>query len=135
MLEEVAQVLSYSAVGIVILVAGYFVFDALTPGHLRKMVMEGNPNAGALAASTIVALGMVMWFAIFFTGAGWRGLDDAIVFGIVGIATQAAAFGMLEVFTPGPMRHAVMEARLHPAIGVWCATQIAVALVVCASLT
>jgi uncharacterized membrane protein YjfL (UPF0719 family) len=135
MLELVAQVLVYSAIGLAILVAGFVVMDLLTPGRLGQLVMDGNPNAAILSASSLVALGLVMWFAIFFTGAGWNGLDDAAVFGAVGVATQAAGFGILEALTPGRMRDVVQAPRLVPATWVWAAVQIAIALVVCASLT
>lgn len=135
MFELVLQVLAYSAVGLVILVAGFVVMDLLTPGKLGALVAAGNPNAGLLAATTLVALGLVMWFAIFFTGAGWSGLDDAAVFGAVGVATQAAGFGIVELLIPGPLRAVVDEPRLRPATAVLSGAQIAVALVVCASLT
>ena len=136
MLELVAQVLVYSAIGLAILVAGFAVMDVLTPGNLGRLVMvDGNPNASVLAASTLVALGLVMWFAIYFTGAGWDGLDDAAVFGAVGVATQAAGFGLLEVLTPGRLRDVVLAPALTPATWVWAAVQLAIALVVCASLT
>ena len=136
MLELVAQVLVYSAIGLAILVAGFAVMDLLTPGNLGRLVMvDGNPNASVLAASTLVALGLVMWFAIYFTGAGWNGLDDAAVFGAVGVATQAAGFGLLEVLTPGRLRDVVQAPVLTPATWVWAAGQLAIALVVCASLT
>ena len=136
MLELVGQVLAYSAIGLAILVAGFAVMDVLTPGRLGHLVMvQGNPNASILAASSLVSLGLVMWFAIYFTGAGWNGLDDAAVFGAVGVATQAAGFGLLEVLTPGRMRDIVEAPALTPATWVWAAVQIAIALVVCASLT
>ena len=135
MLELVAQVLVYSAVGLAILVAGFVVMDLLTPGHLGRLVVDGNPNACVLAATTLVALGLIMWFAIFFTGAGWSGLDDAAVFGAVGVATQAAGFGLFEVLTPGRMRDVVGQPGLRPAVAVLSAVQVAVALIVCASLT
>ena len=83
MLELVGQTLAYAGVGLAILVVGFFVMDLLTPGKLGELVGAGNPNAGVLGATTLLALGLVMWFAIFFTGAGWDGLDDALVFGLV----------------------------------------------------
>lgn len=135
MLELVAQVLVYSGIGLAILLAGFVVMDVLTPGRLGQLVMQGNPNAALLATTTLVALGLVMWFAIFFTGAGWNGVDDAAVFGAVGVATQAAGFGIVEMLTPGSIRHGVLEERLTPAAFVLSGAQIAVALVVCASLT
>ncbi len=135
MLELVGQVLAYSGVGLVVLVAGFLVIDALTPGKLGTLVMDGNPNAAILAATTLVSLGLIMWFAIFFTGAGWNGLDDALVYGAVGVAAQAVGFVVLDALTPGKLGVICQESRLHPAVLVSAAIQLAVALVVCASLT
>jgi uncharacterized membrane protein YjfL (UPF0719 family) len=135
MLELVAQVLAYSGVGLVVLVAGFFVIDALTPGRLGALVMEGNPNAAVLAATALVSLGLILWFAIFFTGAGWSGLDDALVYGAVGVGAQAVGFVVLDLLTPGKLGIVCREPKLHPAALVSAAVQIATALVVCASLT
>jgi uncharacterized membrane protein YjfL (UPF0719 family) len=135
MLELVAQVLAYSGVGIVVLVAGFFVIDVLTPGRLGVLVMEGNANAAVLAATALVSLGLILWFAIFFTGAGWSGLDDALVYGAVGVGAQAVGFVVLDMLTPGRLGVVCNEPKLHPATLVSAAVQVATALVVCASLT
>jgi uncharacterized membrane protein YjfL (UPF0719 family) len=135
MLELVGQVLAYSGVGLVVLVAGFFVIDALTPGKLGALVMEGNPNAAVLASTALVSLGLILWFAIFFTGAGWHGLDDALVYGAVGVGAQAVGFVVLDLLTPGKLGVVCHEEKLHPATLVSAAVQVAVALVVCASLT
>jgi uncharacterized membrane protein YjfL (UPF0719 family) len=135
MLELVGQTLAYAGVGLVILLAGFFVMDLLTPGKLGQLIGQGNPNAAVLASTTLFALGLVMWFAIFFTGAGWEGLDDAIVFGLVGVAAQAVGFGIVELVIPGRLRDCVTEATFHAQTAVLAGAQIAIALVVCASLT
>ena len=135
MLELVAQVLAYSGVGLVVLVAGFFVIDALTPGRLGVLVMEGNPNAALLTATALVSLGLILWFAIFFTGSGWNGLDDALVYGAVGVAAQGVGFVVLDLLTPGRLGVVCEEPKLHPASFVSAAVQLATALVVCASLT
>jgi uncharacterized membrane protein YjfL (UPF0719 family) len=135
MLELVGQVLAYSGVGLVVLVAGFVVIDLLTPGKLGALVMEGNQNAAVLAATALVSLGLIMWFAIFFTGAGWHGLDDALVYGAVGVGAQAVGFVVLDLLTPGKLGVVCEEKTLHPATLVSAAVQVAVALVVCASLT
>lgn len=135
MLELVGQVLAYSAIGLAVLVAGFFVIDALTPGKLGRLVMDRNPNAALLTAATLASLGLVLWFAIFFTGGGWDGLDDVLVFGAVGVAVQAAGFFLLDVITPGKLGTICAEDRFHPASAVSASLQVAVALVVCASLT
>jgi uncharacterized membrane protein YjfL (UPF0719 family) len=109
MLELVGQVLAYSGVGLAVLIAGFFVLDALTPGNLGKLVVDGNPNAAVLAAATLVSLGLVLWFAIFFTGAGWDGLDDALVYGAVGVGAQLVGFMLLDLLTPGKLGDVCMD--------------------------
>lgn len=136
MLELVAQTLAYAGIGLAILAAGFFLVDALTPGHLGRQVMEdGNPNAAVLLGAFLISLGLVEWFAIFFTGSGWDGLDDAVVFGLVGLATQAIGFVLLDLVTPGKLGGVLMRDTFHPGSLVAAAMQISIALVVCASLT
>jgi uncharacterized membrane protein YjfL (UPF0719 family) len=133
--ELVLQVLAYSGVGLAVLVVGFIVLDLLTPGKLGQLVMEGNPGAGLLAASGLASLGLILYFAIHFTGAGWDGLDDAAVFGLVGVAVQAAGFFILDLLIPGQLGKYCFEPTLHPAAWVSAGIQVSVALVVCASLT
>ena len=76
--------LAYGGIGIGILVLGFYVLDLLTPGNLGHKVIEGNRNAGTLAASTMVAIGLILWFAIFFTGSDWGDLDNFLVYGARG---------------------------------------------------
>lgn len=135
MFELVLQVLAYTGVGLVVLVVGFVVLDLLTPGRLGQLVMEGNPGAGLLAASALMSLGLILWFAIFFTGAGWDGLDDAAIFGAVGVGAQAAGFLILDLLIPGRLATHCFAPTLHPAAWVAAGIQVSVALVVCASLT
>jgi uncharacterized membrane protein YjfL (UPF0719 family) len=133
--ESVLQVLAYTGVGLVVLTIGFVVLDVLTPGKLGQLVMEGNPGAGLLSATALASLGLILYFAIYFTGAGWDGLDDALVFGLVGVAVQALGFFVLDLLTPGKLGVICMSERFHPATAVSAATQVAVALIVAASLT
>lgn len=135
MIELVGQVLAYSGIGLAILVAGFFVIDALTPGQLGRQVIEGNPNASVLTAATVGSLGLVLWFAIFFTGAGWNGLDDCLVFGAVGVALQAVGFFVLDLITPGKLGEELMQTTYHRGTTVSASVQVAIALIVSASLT
>ena len=135
MFELVLQVLAYSGVGLVVLVVGFFVLDLLTPGKLGQLVMEGNPGAGLLAATGLASLGLILYFAIHFTGAGWDGLDDAAIFGLVGVLVQAVGFFVLDMVIPGKLGDHCFSPTLHPAAYVTAGIQVTVALVVCASLT
>jgi uncharacterized membrane protein YjfL (UPF0719 family) len=133
--ESVLQVLAYTGVGLAVLVAGFIVLDLLTPGKLGQLVMEGNPGAGLITATSLLSLGLVLYFAIYFTGAGWNGLDDAAVFGVVGVAVQAVGFVILDMLIPGKLGSHCFEPKLHPAAWATAGIQVSVALVVCASLT
>jgi uncharacterized membrane protein YjfL (UPF0719 family) len=136
MLELIGQALAYAGIGVAILAAGFFLVDALTPGHLgRQVTEEANPNAAIVLAAFLLSLGLVEYFAIYFTGSGWDGLDNALVFGLVGLATQGAGFLILDLVTPGKLGSVLMQQRFHPGSAMVAAMQLAVALVVCASLT
>ena len=135
MFESVLQVLAYTGVGLVVLTIGFVVLDLLTPGKLGQMVMEGNPGAGLLAATGLASLGLILYFAIHFTGAGWDGLDDAAIFGLVGVLVQAVGFFVLDMVIPGKLGDHCFNPTLHPAAYVAAGIQVSVALIVCASLT
>src|SRR4051794_31922219 len=115
MFESVLQVLAYTGVGLAVLAVGFFVLDLLTPGKLGTLVMEGNPGAGLLAATALVSLGRTLSSPFYFPGAGWDGLDGALVFGIVGVAAQPAGFALLDLLSPGRLGNYCFEPRLHPA--------------------
>jgi uncharacterized membrane protein YjfL (UPF0719 family) len=133
--ESVLQVLAYTGVGLVVLTIGFVVLDVLTPGKLGQLVMEGNPGAGLLSATALASLGLILYFAIYFTGAGWDGLDDAAIFGLVGVLVQAIGFTILDLLIPGKLADHCFNPTLHPAAWVSAGIQLSVALVVCASLT
>ena len=98
-------------------------------------MIDGNPNAAVLSAATLVSLGLIQWFAIYFTGAGWSGLDDAAIYGAVGVVTQAVGFMILDLLIPGKLATHAFDEKLHPAAWVTAGLQLSVALIVCASLT
>jgi len=133
--ESVLQVLAYTGVGLVVLVAGFLVLDLITPGRLGELVVDGNPGAALLSAVGLFSLGLILYFAIYFTGAGWDGLDDAVIFGLVGVVAQTAGFFILDLLTPGKLADHCFEPHLSPAAWVTAGVQLSVALIVCASLT
>ena len=55
MFENVLQILAYTGVGLAILVAGFYVLDLLTPGKLGQLVMEGNPGAALVSATSLLS--------------------------------------------------------------------------------
>ena len=100
--------------------------------------MEGNRGAGLIAGTGLVSLGLILWFSIYFTGAGWDGLVDAGVFGLVGVITQAIGFLALDMLIPGKLADHCFDGaaeRVHPAAYVTAGIQLSAALVICAALT
>ena len=100
--------------------------------------MEGNRGAGLIATTGLASLGLILWFSIYFIGAGWGGLDDAAVFGLVGVVAQAVGFLILDLLIPGKLADHCFDGggeRVHAAAYVTGGIQLAVALVICASLT
>lgn len=136
----ILQALAYIGVSLILLVIGFFVLDLLTPGHLASEVAHGNKSAGVLAAVELASLGLILWFAIYFNGGGWGALDDAAVFGLIGIAAQAASFKLIDLATPGHLSAHCWGERENQhrvtATATWAAgAQVAVSLIVCAALT
>ncbi|MBX3018179.1 MAG: DUF350 domain-containing protein [Bdellovibrionaceae bacterium] len=60
-LKYIVAALVYSALGIVILVAGFWVFDRLTPGHLwQEIVEEQNTALAIVAGAMAIAMAMII---------------------------------------------------------------------------
>lgn len=135
MLDNIGQLFAYAGVGLVILVVGFYVLDVLTPGKLGALVMEGNWNAALLLATLLVALGLDVWFAIFFTGAGWAHLDDVAVYGGCALVAQVVGFVVLDFLTPGRLGDVCTPRSLQTGTLVASGVMLGVSLAVCASLT
>ena len=61
----------YAAVGLVLMVIGFYAIDLTTPGPLRQMVKQGKPNAVVISAAGIVSMAFIVVLAIYSPGAGW----------------------------------------------------------------
>jgi hypothetical protein len=87
----------YAAVGLVLMVVGFYAIDLTTPGPLRRMVKQGKPNAVLISAAGIVSVAFIVVLAIYSSGGRLaEGLTAAAIFGLVGIAAQVV---MMRVVT------------------------------------
>src|SRR6476660_1901471 len=76
----------YAAVGLVLMVIGFYAIDMTTPGPLRQMV---KPNAVVISAAGIVSMAFIVVLAIYSSGGRLaEGLTAAAIFGFVGIVAQ-----------------------------------------------
>jgi hypothetical protein len=79
----------YAAVGLVLMVIGFYAIDLTTPGPLRHMVKQGKPNALIISAAGIVSMAFIVVLAIWGSGGVLsEGLISTAIFGFVGIAAQ-----------------------------------------------
>ncbi len=129
---------AYALLGVALLVTGFFVFDALTPGRLGSRIYEANSiNAAVIVSAIFLGLGAIEAVAIYTNGAanfgsafGWTA-----GFGVLGIVLQAVSFVVLDAVTPGSLRDIAVADRFHPGALVAAASLLAVSLVVCASIS
>jgi hypothetical protein len=137
LLVHTGYALVYAVVGIAVLGLGYAALDLLTPGRLGAHIwMERSLNAAVVLASGFLGLGGIVFAAIWANGSGSLGeaLGWTVVFGLLGVVLQAVAFRLLDLVTPGDLAELVTEREFHPAALVAAAAQVAVSLVVIASI-
>lgn len=137
LLSDIGYALAYAGVGIGVLGVGFAVLDLLTPGRLgEQIVSEGSVNAAIVAGSGILGLGLIVFTSIWVNADASFGhaLAWTIAFGLLGVLIQAVAFRLLDLVTPDDLAAATMRREFHPASLVAGATQLAVSLVVVASI-
>jgi hypothetical protein len=137
LLVHTGYALVYAVVGIAVLGLGYVALDLVTPGRLGTHIWtERSVNAAIVLAAGFLGLGLVVFAAIWTNGTGSLGvaLGWSVVFGLLGVVLQAVAFRLLDLVTPGDMAELVTRRDFHPASIVAAAVQVAVSLVVVASI-
>lgn len=137
LIDDIGYALAYAGIGVLLLGFGFFVLDILTPGKLAKHIWEERSlNAGIVLASGFLGIGLITFTTIWVHATDGFGdaLEWTVVFGLIGITVQAIAYVLLDLVTPGKLGDAVCETAFHPASLVTAASQIAVSLVVVASI-
>jgi uncharacterized membrane protein YjfL (UPF0719 family) len=136
-LASIGYAAAYTGVGIALLVLGFYVLDVLTPGHLGRLIYEDRSvNAAITLSAGFLGQGAIV-FATIWTNAtsGFgRALLYTVVFGVLGMVLQVAAYLVLDVITPGKLGVHLTEATFHPASLVSAAVEMAVAAIIVASI-
>ena len=151
MLAAVGYAAAYTGVGLALLLVGFWVLDLLTPGKLAQRVWrDGEPGAAVVSAAGALGLGLIVFTAIWRNATSGFGtaLGYTVVFGLVGVVLQAVAFVVLDRLTPdklGDLLGGVHDRapdgtreggahRMHPAVLVMAAFQLAVSGIIVASI-
>ena len=137
LVRSVVATLLYFAAGVVVLVAGFVLVDAITPGKLRRQVfVERRPNAVVLTSAMDLSLAVVIIAAIRASSDQLgQGLIDTLVYGLVGVALQGVALAILEAVVPGRFRNFIDDEQFHPASIAAGVVLLAVGGIIAAALT
>src|SRR3954470_9431762 len=67
LLQALANMLLFAAIGILAAIAGFKLFDKCTPGHLEKEILENKNIAAAIVAAAVI-LGVCIIIAASMLG-------------------------------------------------------------------
>jgi uncharacterized membrane protein YjfL (UPF0719 family) len=137
LLDGLLSTLAFAAVGLALLVVGFFMIDLLTPGKLAHQIFtERRRDPALVLGSSLLSLGVIVATAIYTAdGDTWQNLLDTTAYGLIGVAILGIAFVVLDKITPGKLGELMTDDTDDPAVWVTVALQLAVGLVVAASLT
>ena len=106
----------YFAVGMAVLLIGFYMVDWLTPGKLRQLVfIDRRPNAVVVAGAMYISLTTVIISAITnsYSQLG-QGLLGVAVYGLMGVILLGIAMLAMHLLIPGSFHEHVDEPELHP---------------------
>ncbi|WP_433363110.1 DUF350 domain-containing protein [Streptosporangium sp. CA-115845] len=122
---------AYAALGVILLIIGFYVIDMAIPGKLSRLIKEErNPNATLLACSGLAAVGLIVAASIWSSGGALQeGLLATLVFGLVGIAVQTVAMIAFDRVAGISVRDLVKEPELQPGARLLAVTHLAIGLI------
>lgn len=135
LLETLARgsgiIAAYAAVGVILMIVGFYVIDLATPGRLSQVIRsERNPNATLLATSAMIAVGLIVAASIWASGGRLtEGLAGTAVYGLVGIAVQTLAMLLFDKVVGISVRELVKEQELQPGARLLATTHVAIGLI------
>lgn len=137
LLDGLLSTIAFAGLGLALLVVGFFMVDLLTPGRLAHQIFtEHNRDASLVLSSSLLSLGAILATAIYTSDDDtWETLLDTAAYGLLGVALLGLSFAVLDWITPGRLGVLVTDEHEDPAVWVTVALQLAVGLVVAASLT
>ena len=115
-LKGAVATILYFAVGMAVLLVGFYMVDWLTPGKLRQMVfIDRRPNAVVVAGAMYISLTTVIISAITnsYSQLG-QGLLGVAVYGLMGVILLGIAMLAMHLLIPGSFHEHVDEPELHP---------------------
>ena len=131
----VGAIILYAIVGLVLMVVGFYAIDLTTPGKLRDIVRQGNPNAIIILASGMLSMAFIVVLAIYASsGKLSEGLIASLVFGLVGIVAQVISVRAVELVSGVDIGDVVNSPTYKPEVLVVAAAHFGLGLVVAVAI-
>ncbi|WP_043720290.1 DUF350 domain-containing protein [Kutzneria sp. 744] len=132
----IGAIAAYAVIGLVLMLAGFYVIDWTTPGKLSQLVREGRPNAAVVTASGLFSLAFIVVVAIYYSPAKLSdGLLTSLVFGLVGIVAQVLVMRVFEFAMRMDIGAMLAAEKFTPASIVVAAANVALGLVVAVAVS
>lgn len=102
MVTMITETAVYFAIGLIMMMLGYWLIDLMIPVDFPKEINEGNKAVGWVSAGIYAGLGFVIRSAIISDGAGeamelLKGAVDTIVYAVVGVVTFLLAYFLVDL--------------------------------------
>jgi uncharacterized membrane protein YjfL (UPF0719 family) len=122
---------AYTALGLVLLLVGFFAVDLTTPGRLTSIIRSGrNANATLLAVCGVAGVGLVVAASIYASGGRLsEGLIATLVWGVVGIVAQQIGALIVRALFRVDVSALMAEESLEPSAVLLGATQATIGLI------
>lgn len=132
----IGAIAAYAVIGLILMLAGFYVIDWTTPGKLSQLVREGRPNAAVVTASGLFSLAFIVVVAIYYSPAKLSdGLLTSLVFGLVGIVAQVLVMRVFEFAMRMDIGAMLAAEKFTPASIVVAAANVALGLVVAVAVS
>ena len=134
--QGIGAIALYAVIGLVLMVAGFYVIDETTPCKLTQLVRDGCPNAAVVTASGLFSIAFIVVVAIWFSPAKLSdGLVTSLVYGLVGIIAQVLVMRVFEFVLRLDIGGMLAAEKFTPASVVVAAANVSLGLVVAAAIS
>jgi hypothetical protein len=139
LLDSLLQSVAFTALGIALLIAGFWLLDIATPGDLRAAVFRKHAHDAAIVASAhMFATAIVIAAAIQNSDDKFAdGMASAAAHGLLGIVLLTLAVIVADLLTPGNFRESLTDddAGLSGGSIVVAGVELAVAIIIAVSIS
>jgi uncharacterized membrane protein YjfL (UPF0719 family) len=133
--KGVGAIVLYAIVGLLLMIVGFYAIDLTTPGKLRDIVRQGNPNAIVILASGMLSMAFIVVLAIYASsGKLSEGLVASLVYGLVGIVAQVISVRAVELVSGVDIGDVVTSPTYKPEVLVVAAAHFGLGLVVAVAI-